>query len=171
MRKLDIMQINSHALNSWSVAKQSSLYKRCFENSFTSDMMTASLLFALPFMSYHTNLSGHCTQYTSYIFLYKHTFHNLKQFPVIMLLVHATKILVPLCKNRNTNTISLKLQHWYHVVQTEILVPGHRNCITAIKQSKLQYFYYALLNVILLLLHATAILVPLSKNYKNNTSS
>jgi hypothetical protein len=43
MRKLDIMQINSHALNSLNVAKQFSLHKRCFENSFTNDMITDSI--------------------------------------------------------------------------------------------------------------------------------
>jgi len=61
MRKLDIMQINSRALNSSNVAKQFSLHRRCSENSFTSDLITASLLCALLFMSYHTNLSGHST--------------------------------------------------------------------------------------------------------------
>jgi len=100
MRKLDIMKINYHALNSLHVAKQFSLHRRrCSENSFTNDMITTLLLCVLPFMSYHTNLSGHHTPWTSYIFLHKHTFPNLKQFSAILVLVHGTKILILLYEN------------------------------------------------------------------------
>ena len=37
------MQINSHALNTLNVAKQFSVHRKCFENSFTNDMITDSI--------------------------------------------------------------------------------------------------------------------------------